>query len=135
MVSKRPIHQYNEEQKHNPVARILDLCFQSFQLFDTCTAIENVHLPLEMQGKENIEKAKNLLCDVGLGERLHHYPQQLSGGEQQRVALARAFATAPPLLLADEPTGICGFTNRRESDGHLFLVARSFSKHGDHGNP
>ena len=102
---KEPIHEYNEEQKAQFRRKNIGFVFQSFQLFDTCTAIENVHLPLEMQGKENIEKAKNLLCDVGLGERLHHYPQQLSGGEQQRVALARAFATAPPLLLADEPTG------------------------------
>jgi len=102
---QEPIHRYNEEQKARFRRKNIGFVFQSFQLFDTCTAIENVHLPLEMQGEENIEKATRLLHDVGLGDRLHHYPQQLSGGEQQRVALARAFATAPPLLLADEPTG------------------------------
>jgi len=102
---EQAIHSYTEEQKSQFRRRHVGFVFQSFQLFDTCTALENVHLPLEMKGEQNIEKAMKLLNDVGLGERLHHYPQQLSGGEQQRVALARAFCTAPPLLLADEPTG------------------------------
>jgi putative ABC transport system ATP-binding protein len=80
--------------------------FQSFQLLTNLTARENVLLPLELVGQEGAEeRAAELLSLVGLAERAHHYPAQLSGGEQQRVALARAFATRPPILLADEPTG------------------------------
>jgi len=80
--------------------------FQSFQLLGNLTARENVLLPLELVGAADARRrADELLEAVGLGERGHHYPSQLSGGEQQRVALARAFATRPPLLLADEPTG------------------------------
>jgi putative ABC transport system ATP-binding protein len=80
--------------------------FQAFHLIPTLTAIENVALPLELQGvATGEERAKTLLQAVGLEQRVHHYPIQLSGGEQQRVALARAFISQPPLLLADEPTG------------------------------
>jgi putative ABC transport system ATP-binding protein len=80
--------------------------FQAFHLIPTLTALENVALPLELQGISSGEsRAKGLLHSVGLAHRLHHYPVQLSGGEQQRVALARAFIIQPPLLLADEPTG------------------------------
>ncbi len=80
--------------------------FQAFHLIPTLTAIENVALPLELQGLgAGEERAKTLLQAVGLEQRFHHYPVQLSGGEQQRVALARAFISQPPLLLADEPTG------------------------------
>jgi putative ABC transport system ATP-binding protein len=80
--------------------------FQSFQLLGNLTALENVLLPLEIAGVERpLEAARAMLVAVGLEERGHHYPTQLSGGEQQRVALARAFATEPALLLADEPTG------------------------------
>jgi putative ABC transport system ATP-binding protein len=80
--------------------------FQSFQLLQNLTARENVLLPLELKGIENArQRADDLLAEVGLGERGHHYPSQLSGGEQQRVAVARAFAPEPRLLLADEPTG------------------------------
>lgn len=80
--------------------------FQSFQLLANQTAEENILLPLELVGHERPEaRAKELLDQVGLADRGHHYPIQLSGGEQQRVALARAFATEPPILFADEPTG------------------------------
>ena len=82
------------------------IVFQSFHLVPTMTALENVALPMEFAGKANaFERGEAELRAVGLGERLAHYPGQLSGGEQQRVALARAFATRPALLLADEPTG------------------------------
>ncbi len=80
--------------------------FQSFQLLPGLTALENVMLPLELAGEENpAKKAKKRLAEVGLRERLQHYPSQLSGGEQQRVAIARAFAGEPKILFADEPTG------------------------------
>lgn len=80
--------------------------FQDFQLLPTLTALENVSVPLELQGAKNAAgKAKELLKKVGLADRLHHYPSQLSGGEQQRVAVARAFSNSPSILFADEPTG------------------------------
>jgi putative ABC transport system ATP-binding protein len=80
--------------------------FQNFQLLSTLTALENVMVPLELRGERNVgQKAKDLLARVGLSDRLHHYPSQLSGGEQQRVAMARAFITDPKVLFADEPTG------------------------------
>lgn len=80
--------------------------FQNFQLLSTLTALENVMVPLELRGEKNIApKAHELLNRVGLANRSHHYPSQLSGGEQQRVAMARAFITSPKILFADEPTG------------------------------
>jgi putative ABC transport system ATP-binding protein len=80
--------------------------FQNFQLLPTLTALENVQVPLELRGERNVARtAQALLERVGLGERGHHYPTQLSGGEQQRVSLARAFANRPAILFADEPTG------------------------------
>ena len=80
--------------------------FQSFELLGNLTALENVILPLELAGnRDGRERAADLLAQVGLADRVHHYPSELSGGEQQRVALARAFAPSPAILLADEPTG------------------------------
>lgn len=80
--------------------------FQSFQLIDGLTALENVAMPLELAGHDDARaRAGEALSEVGLAERMRHYPRQLSGGEQQRVALARAFAMEPAILFADEPTG------------------------------
>jgi putative ABC transport system ATP-binding protein len=79
--------------------------FQSFHLIPTLTARENVQVPLELRGEPAEDRAQELLARVGLGDRSHHYPSQLSGGEQQRVALARAFSARPQILFADEPTG------------------------------
>jgi putative ABC transport system ATP-binding protein len=82
------------------------IVFQAFRLVPTMTALENVAVPLELAGRRDaFERAAVALQDVGLGHRLDHYPEQLSGGEQQRVALARAFVIRPKLLIADEPTG------------------------------
>jgi putative ABC transport system ATP-binding protein len=86
--------------------KIVGFVFQNFQLIPTLTAVENVMVPMELQGLDHpLEEAIQLLGRVGLGERLHHYPAQLSGGEQQRVAIARAFINRPAILFADEPTG------------------------------
>jgi putative ABC transport system ATP-binding protein len=91
-------------------ARQVGFVFQSFQLMGNLTALENVMLPLELAGRKDARKAATeMLGRVGLGERLHHYPKVLSGGEQQRVALARAFVVKPAVLLADEPTGSLDF--------------------------
>jgi putative ABC transport system ATP-binding protein len=86
--------------------RTLGYVFQSFHLIPTLTAAENVAVSLEIAGQADaLDRARALLAEVGLADRTHHYPVQLSGGEQQRVAIARAVALDPPLLLADEPTG------------------------------
>jgi putative ABC transport system ATP-binding protein len=101
--------------------------FQSFQLLPSLTALENVMLPLELSGEEKSEElAKQVLGRVGLGERLHHYPKHLSGGEQQRVALARAFVVRPKLLLADEPTGSLDADSGAEIIRLLFELNREY---------
>ncbi len=96
----------DEEGRAGVRARNVGFVFQSFQLLPGLTALENVMLPLELHGvKQARQKACEFLDRVGLSQRLRHYPQQLSGGEQQRVAIARAFASEPRVLFADEPTG------------------------------
>ncbi len=112
-----PIHNLKEKELAGVRGCKIGFVFQSYQLIPTLTALENVLLPFELNIEGNgLEKARSLLSAVGLGERMHHYPVQLSGGEQQRVALARAFVVDPPIVMADEPTGNLDSTN-----GHLVL--------------
>jgi len=110
-----PIQGMSEDQLALLRREKIGFVFQTFQLLHNLTAQENVLLPLELAGKSDpVERADRLLASVGLADRGHHYPTQLSGGEQQRVALARAFAVRPPILLADEPTGnLDGTTGKR----------------------
>jgi putative ABC transport system ATP-binding protein len=107
--------------------RAVGFVFQSFQLLPSLTALENVMLPLELGNDAAAEsKAREMLARVGLGERLHHYPKHLSGGEQQRVALARAFVVRPKLLLADEPTGSLDADSGAEVIKLLFEMNREY---------
>ncbi|WP_236014269.1 ABC transporter ATP-binding protein [Marinobacterium alkalitolerans] len=95
----------------------ISFIFQSFHLLPELNALDNVRLPLEIQGRQDADQqARHWLEQVGLGDRLDHYPAQLSGGEQQRVAIARAFATEPKVLFADEPTG-----NLDDDTGHQII--------------
>ncbi len=114
-VDGRPIQDLSEDALARLRRRTIGFVFQSFQLLPNLTALENVLLPLELAGQADpLGRARALLAEVGLAEREHHYPVQLSGGEQQRVALARAFAPKPALLFADEPTGnLDGATGER----------------------
>jgi putative ABC transport system ATP-binding protein len=106
LLDGEPIQALSEDRLALLRRHKIGFVFQSYQLLANLTARENVLLPLELLGVAGARvRADELLATVGLGERGHHYPSQLSGGEQQRVALARAFAARPPLLLADEPTG------------------------------
>ena len=96
----------NEDERAQLRNEEVGFIFQDFQLLPTLTALENVSVPLELQGAKNaVGRAGELLEKVGLADRVHHYPSQLSGGEQQRVAVARAFSNGPSILFADEPTG------------------------------
>jgi putative ABC transport system ATP-binding protein len=100
------LHELDEDGRAQLRNNEVGFIFQNFQLLPTLTALENVIVPLELQGEKNAEKVGlELLQKVGLADRVHHYPSQLSGGEQQRVALARAFSNKPSILFADEPTG------------------------------
>lgn len=128
------LNQLDENELARFRNRKVGFVFQTFQLIPTLSAIENVMVPIELRGDSGVqERATKLLQQVGLKDRLHHYPIQLSGGEQQRVALARAFVNSPRVLFADEPTGnLDGDTSRtivdlmfglnRDMDTTLLLV-------------
>jgi putative ABC transport system ATP-binding protein len=109
MLDGKDITSLSDDERARFRARNVGFVFQTFQLIPTLTAEENVMVPLELanvvSSAEAEARARELLTSVGLGDRMHHYPAQLSGGEQQRVALARAFANQPKVLFADEPTG------------------------------
>ena len=109
-----PIHNLVESELASVRGQKIGFVFQSYQLIQTLTALENVLLPYELNVEGNgLDKARRLLAEVGLKDRMDHYPIQLSGGEQQRVALARAFVVEPPIVMADEPTGNLDSTNGR----------------------
>jgi putative ABC transport system ATP-binding protein len=105
LLDGRDLGALGEDERARVRAETVGFVFQSFHLIPTLTARENVQVPLELRGEDGRARADELLQRVGLGDRGHHYPAQLSGGEQQRVAVARAFANRPKLLFADEPTG------------------------------
>jgi putative ABC transport system ATP-binding protein len=117
-IDGEPIQDLSEDALARLRRRKIGFVFQSFQLLGNLTALENVLLPLDLAGHSRpVETARDWLARVGLAERGHHYPTQLSGGEQQRVALARAFAPSPSILFADEPTGnLDGTTGARILD-------------------
>jgi putative ABC transport system ATP-binding protein len=115
MVAGEDIGRLDEDALARFRGRHIGIVFQSFHLIPTMTALENVAVPLELAGATDaFERAAQELANVGLGERLGHYPAQLSGGEQQRVALARALAPRPAILVADEPTGNLDETTGRD---------------------
>ena len=106
IIDESNISHMSEDERASLRSEKVGFIFQSFQLLPSLTALENVMLPLELQSSRySQDTAQNLLMRVGLKDRQHHYPKQLSGGEQQRVAIARAFVTEPTILFADEPTG------------------------------
>ncbi|MFT4886691.1 MAG: putative ABC transport system ATP-binding protein [Pseudohongiellaceae bacterium] len=118
----------DEDQRAILRGQLVGFVFQSFQLLPSLTALENVMLPIELKGEADPRgKAKQLLERVGLEQRGHHYPNQLSGGEQQRVAIARAFATQGKILFADEPTGNLDTATGSKIIELLFDLNREFS--------
>ena len=105
-IQHTPLENLNEDQLAAVRNKYIGFIFQNFQLMPTLTAIENVMVPLELRGEKKVRaRSMDLLDKVGLADRSHHYPAQLSGGEQQRVSIARAFSNKPLILFADEPTG------------------------------
>ena len=119
------LDELSEDQRAAVRNRYVGFIFQNFQLMPTLTAIENVMVPMELRGEKNIrDHALDLLDKVGLADRAHHYPVQLSGGEQQRVSLARAFSNKPAILFADEPTGNLDAETSEKIENLLFSLNR-----------
>ncbi|KER09594.1 MAG: ABC transporter [[Candidatus Thermochlorobacteriaceae] bacterium GBChlB] len=115
----------SEDERAKVRNQFVGFVFQSFQLIPTLTALENVMVPMELRGEKNVRKdAIDLLEQVGLGQRLSHYPTQLSGGEQQRVAIARSFINKPKILFADEPTGNLDAETSEKIENLLFDLNR-----------
>jgi putative ABC transport system ATP-binding protein len=119
------LDELTEDQRAAVRNRYVGFIFQNFQLMPTLTAIENVMVPMELRGEKNSRvHALELLDKVGLADRAHHYPVQLSGGEQQRVSLARAFSNKPAILFADEPTGNLDAETSEKIENLLFSLNR-----------
>jgi putative ABC transport system ATP-binding protein len=119
LVDGQSIVKMGEDRLAELRGKKIGFVFQSFHLIPSLTALENIQIPMEIAGFRGArDRARQLLRDVDLGPRGHHYPSQLSGGEQQRIAIARAFANDPSILLADEPTGNLDSTNGR----HVFSI-------------
>ncbi|MFC3197793.1 ABC transporter ATP-binding protein [Parapedobacter deserti] len=117
------LNDLNEDERARVRNRYVGFVFQNFQLLPTLTALENVMVPLELRGERNVRSiAMELLDKVGLADRGHHYPLQLSGGEQQRVSIARAFSNSPKILFADEPTGNLDAETSEHTESLLFAL-------------
>lgn len=124
-IAGQALSKLDEDQLAQFRGRTVGIVFQAFHLIPTMTAIENVAIPLELAGRADaFERAREELVAVGLGERLTHYPPQLSGGEQQRVALARALAPSPAILVADEPSGNLDEATGRQIIDLMFAMKR-----------
>jgi len=120
---------YTEDQLTDYRKKNIGIVFQSFYLIPSYTALENVALSLEINFQKNaLEQAEEILIDIGLKDRLQHFPNQLSGGEQQRVAIARAIINKPELILADEPTGNLDEENSQVIADLLFDVSQKYQK-------
>lgn len=123
LIENEKLSELDEEQRAKLRADKIGFIFQSFLLIPSLTALENVMLPAELAGNRHAEQqARELLGKVGLAERLSHYPNQLSGGEQQRVAIARAFVGTPKILFADEPTGNLDAVTGQKVEDLLFQM-------------
>ena len=115
----------DEDQRARRRLETTGFVFQSFQLMNTLNALENVQVPMELLGRRDAAAVgRDVLSRVGLAHRMHHYPSQLSGGEQQRVAIARAFSNRPSILFADEPTGNLDFATAQQVIDLLFEMNR-----------
>lgn len=127
LIENENLGDLDEEQRAKVRADKVGFIFQSFLLIPSLTALENVMLPAELAGRSDAEaQARELLEKVGLSERLDHYPNQLSGGEQQRVAIARAFIGKPKILFADEPTGNLDSTTGATVEALLFAMNQDY---------
>ncbi|CAB9493350.1 ABC transporter ATP-binding protein [Alteromonas macleodii] len=125
LLDNEALHSMNEEERAILRGKKVGFIFQSFMLVQSLTALENVMLPAEIAGLDNPKAlALDILEQVGLKHRAHHFPNQLSGGEQQRVAIARAFITSPKILFADEPTGNLDAKNSEKIEALLFKMNR-----------
>ena len=123
------LNELNEDQLTDFRKQNIGIVFQSFYLIPSYTALENVALSLEINFQKNaLIQAEEILTDLGLKDRLHHFPSQLSGGEQQRVAIARAIINKPELILADEPTGNLDEENSQVIADLLFNVSQKYQK-------
>ena len=126
---KKELTSYTEDQLTDFRKQNIGIVFQSFYLIPSYTALENVALSLEINFQKNaLIQAEEILTDLGLKDRLHHFPSQLSGGEQQRVAIARAIINKPELILADEPTGNLDEENSQIIADLLFNVSQKYQK-------